>query len=606
MVFRWLQSKMKAERSELEAETQTDTALVEFGPVPWTVWFDSGLVVYIDEGDDNGRAVPLDHAFLVLGRTREHTRPRPGWVLVADGTVSRRQAIIVWNSEARTYMIYHLEGATNRTYVGRKEGSSWSVGPGSLVHVGRMRFQIQQAPPQTEYSPFAGSALGLLERKAKDLAPPPRDLALTVINGPHQGCTYLLTRHFHILHSMEEKEHGQGVLRLDSCPELEQAVMGWSTSRACYQIVNNPVAERPTRVYRATPDNRKPSAIFSPPVGEAIEISSKEPLSLHYGDTLQVGEVQLRLHPYVNALLDGSIRHILSKGYIEEIPPVNQLLANVDEIAEDAGAGPPPSRKLGKTVEKTEQLETPSMKAKLERIRAAEEAAPAAQGPTGPDARGEAVIALAAHDAGGAIGQPDKDGRKEAPAASTAASAETATPPAAPTAASAETATPRAPTAAPEGAAAQPPRVLELPTRSPRAALPTPPARSAGAAPETPPPAPKRVLEIPTRKSRPSDSPPIPLPASSAAAESVPPPPVEVAESEQKPTARRTRAKKVETVEMPAPTADMIAALESLGETAPEAASGADPLAPKTRARKKTADDSAIAAPTTRKSRKKT
>jgi pSer/pThr/pTyr-binding forkhead associated (FHA) protein len=350
MAFNWIQSKLKKgkkvkEQQPVVAHQATKTI---FGPTPWTIWFDSGLELVCEEGRDEGRTLPLEYAFLVVGRGINTEEIRPGWLLFTEETVSRRQAVLCWNPDRDSYYLFHLKGTTNSTYVDRRSGEQWRVGVGSTVEMGYLRYRFQRRLPNWKVSPFVLNTLERLGLSPED-APARTGWALTCIEGERKGNTFILSRRFHVVH---RTANGDGLLQRGQPSEREHALLVWSEEADAYMLLHNPDAAEATYVHAARPTQT--FEIFAPVPESCVEVVSGNPLLLREGDIIRIGSLHLRLHRHIQPLVEGSINHILQKGYIEKIPSVDSLLADLP-----ARVAPQPPTPVPQVVEAVDEDDPP-------------------------------------------------------------------------------------------------------------------------------------------------------------------------------------------------------------------------------------------------------
>lgn len=328
MPFSWFQSKLKKPQSGEPGVHVHQATPTVFGPVPWTIWHDSGLELVCEEGRDAGLCVPLDHGFQVIGRGLAEGAPRAGWLLFTEETVSRRQAVLCWSQDRDAFFLYHLHGATNETYVNETAGDCWRVGIGTNIDIGHMRIRIQRKLQMGRLSPFVLSTLERLGR-AFDDAPLNTGFALTVVDGTRKGDTWLLSRKFHILHSTPG-DSGEGLLDRSMPHATERDLLVWYEEAQTYGLIHNEKADG-TIVHAAHPSHS--FQIFSPASETSVEVCSDTPVILREGDILRIGALQVRIHRQAGKLLDGSIAHILSKGYIEKIPSPDVLIERAPHLS---------------------------------------------------------------------------------------------------------------------------------------------------------------------------------------------------------------------------------------------------------------------------------
>lgn len=371
MSFKWMKSKF--DKKKLLESTQLPEPPVQvasvvrahesiLGPVPWTIWFDSGIELVCEAGKDLGRRIPIEYALLVLGRAGSNPQPRNGWLLFAENTVSRRQAVLCWDEERDSFYLYHLHGATNFTSVNRRVGGRLRVGVGSTVEMGHLRFRIERRTTKPVLSSFAQSVLDRINPTDTEVDVK-SGFALTIISGERQNDTYLLTRRYHLLHKTSY-DSGEGLLLSVPNPTMEHDMLVWSDDAQAYLLVHNASATDPTFVYSSSASQS--SDFFAPPSGTGVEVFADCPVTLRDGDIVRMGRMQARLHRNIQPVLEGSVNHILQKGYIEQIPSVDSLIAAAGQagvetrkppdLAEEEAA--PPARDTSAVREA--KAETPS------------------------------------------------------------------------------------------------------------------------------------------------------------------------------------------------------------------------------------------------------
>lgn len=330
MPFNWLQTKMKRQARREDANpvaATVSTSPAVFGPVPWALEYDSGLEVVCEGGRDNGLTFSLDHGFLVIGRGRTEEERRKGWLLFTDETVSRRQAVLAWNEEKGCYFLFHLEGATNPTFVDKRAGEHWRIGVGSTVEMGNCRFRVQRRIRHGKPSPFASNLTTRFNGVGDD-ACVSSGFALTIMNGPNKGDTFILSRKLHVLHDTVD-ENGHRLLERGQQNTLERDALVWNDEASSYALVHNTdftsVDFSSTVVYAGRA--RHGSDLRAAPPEPGVEVVSETPMLLRDGDTIRLGSLRLRLHRNVQCLLEGCVGHIMQKGYIEEIPAPEDIIA---------------------------------------------------------------------------------------------------------------------------------------------------------------------------------------------------------------------------------------------------------------------------------------
>ncbi|HEY4002483.1 MAG TPA: FHA domain-containing protein, partial [Candidatus Xenobia bacterium] len=169
-------------------------------PIRWTPLLDSGYEILIEDGQERGKTIPLDSGLLLIGREEVPGEKRAGWLLFADRSVSRRQALLWWDAREQTYDLVHVDSATNPTLIDHHPEKTALLRSGQHVKSGHLGFRLHRRPLVRPNNPVIRSAMGVVgDVRDTENWVDTGGLALTVVEGDGQGQTFLLNKNYHLL-----------------------------------------------------------------------------------------------------------------------------------------------------------------------------------------------------------------------------------------------------------------------------------------------------------------------------------------------------------------------------------------------------------------------
>lgn len=306
-------------------------------PIVWAPSVDSGFEILIEDGQDRGKTIVLDTAFMLIGREEFSGEKRHGWLLFSDRSVSRRQALLWWDVKEQAFHLVHVDSATNPTLVDHHPVQTTLLKSGQHVKMGHLGFRIHRRPLVRPNSSFIRTAMQLLgDYQDTEHWVNTRGLALTIVEGEGQGQTFILNKNYHLLSARNKGRSGSlgGALCLpDSVLSPEQAALIWVESARSYAIVHQRVAAVPTWISHASTDPRT----FPDPYEDPVVVNPEAPLYVHPGDIIGVSHLKVLMHQEVAEILEACVVGVLrgdwptwACGFPTSQEPVQEEPQNLD------------------------------------------------------------------------------------------------------------------------------------------------------------------------------------------------------------------------------------------------------------------------------------
>ncbi|MHB2020605.1 MAG: FHA domain-containing protein [Candidatus Xenobia bacterium] len=309
-------------RGIMTGQTAAESGVETSEPWPWAPIIDSGMEIIIEEGQDRGKSIPLDCGFLMVGREEYGGEKRHGWLLFADRTVSRRQALFLWSTSEQAFRIYHLGAATNPTVLENQPINASPVRAGQHVKMGHLGFRVHNRAHVKGVSGVVRTALQLLgDYQENEAWVNTGGLALTVLEGEGTGTTFILNKKYHVVGSKARQKPGSppGTVWLsDNSVSAEQAVLVWVESSQSYALIHNRTAGTATWIYRAARDNPG----FPDPNEPPMLVNPESPLYVHPGDAIAIGNVKMLVHKEVGEILEQTVQRLRGGDALPAVPSV--------------------------------------------------------------------------------------------------------------------------------------------------------------------------------------------------------------------------------------------------------------------------------------------
>lgn len=282
---------------------------------PGRLWVDSGLELVWLKPNGQEEALALDRAVMLLGRQTANSTdddPLSGSlqrIPCQDETVSRRQAALVWSNGG--YVLHHLPSAKNPTLVDDREDTRFELCDGQTIRFGNARMYVRAAYRPALRSTFVLNVCARLSRTVHD-EDVPSDYALTVLNGPGRGETFLLTRCIHALHTtsgprLVPPSPGHVAVHMRGQDRTDHVLL-WDDRSQSYMFVHNVNAGR---AYIHTGDGEDDLDVLSVPSSPRQEVQPFTPTVLMAGDTICVGKVKLRFHRCADTTLQSALAALI-------------------------------------------------------------------------------------------------------------------------------------------------------------------------------------------------------------------------------------------------------------------------------------------------------
>lgn len=103
-----------------------------------------GLQFRVRSGGSRGVTYPIDTPVLKIGRARSPGERQPGWLRLADDTVSRLHCELFWQEDRNCFRMIH-RSATNSTYINGEVVEDAELFDGDMLEMGGTILELQQA-----------------------------------------------------------------------------------------------------------------------------------------------------------------------------------------------------------------------------------------------------------------------------------------------------------------------------------------------------------------------------------------------------------------------------------------------------------------------------
>lgn len=138
------------ETSEREEKTEYTTYIlpqvIDFSSEE-EIFIDTGYMLKIISGSENGRKFILDRPLISIGKYTG--TDRKGWILLNSSSISGEQATLKWMKREKRYGIIHTADAITPTFVNEREVSSWEftmLERGDIILAGTVRIIVCKIP----------------------------------------------------------------------------------------------------------------------------------------------------------------------------------------------------------------------------------------------------------------------------------------------------------------------------------------------------------------------------------------------------------------------------------------------------------------------------
>lgn len=103
-----------------------------------------GFQLRVRSGPNRGQTYVVDAPVLKVGRAIRPGERVPGWIRLADDTVSRMHCELFWQEDRQCFRLLH-RSTTNSTYINGEEVEDAEVFDGDFIEVGATKLEVQRA-----------------------------------------------------------------------------------------------------------------------------------------------------------------------------------------------------------------------------------------------------------------------------------------------------------------------------------------------------------------------------------------------------------------------------------------------------------------------------